>query len=169
MTPEQRADEVIRQAESAKARIFPTTGESLDKFHSIVKIDQKYQLVGSHLDDALKEKIAWGEYIDFGKLLLKDHILAEEDERLELIIKQGKTFWSPVSESVAINGYNRWEQAFHIYSDIYTQCNPHCTSELIKYNHIIYSISSTYIGKMSIPMTRNSDCTSVDTQSTVGG
>ena len=120
LTPEQRADEVIRQAESAKAWIFPTSGESLDKFHSIVKIDQEYQLVGSHLDDALKEKIARGEYIDFGKLLPKDHILAEEDERLELIIKQGNTFWSPVSESVTINGYNRWEQAFHIYSDIYT-------------------------------------------------
>ena len=143
-TPEQKADETIHQAEPAKAKIFPTTGEQ-ESFTSTARIDQDYQLVGSHLDDLTKARISTGEYVDFGKLLLKDRILAEEDERLELIVKQGRTFWSPVSESVSINCYNRWEQAFRIYSDIFTRKHPTRSSELIQYNHIIHTISSTYV------------------------
>ena len=49
-----------------------------------------------------------------------------------------------MSDSVTINGYNRWEQAFCIYSNIYTREHPHRSSELIQYNHIIHSIASTY-------------------------
>ena len=117
----------------------------MDKINLIVKIDQDYQLVGSHIDQATREKIEQGEYVDFGKLLPKDCILAEEDERLELVFKQGKTYWSPVSESITINGYNRWEQAFRIYSDIFTRHNPQRASELLQYHHIIHHISSTYV------------------------
>ena len=76
--------------------------------------------------------------------LPKDRILAKEDECLELIIRQGRTFWSPVSENVSINSYGRWEQAFRVCSDIYTRAHPHRPSELIQYNHIIHSISATY-------------------------
>ena len=100
--------------------------------------------MGNHLDNAMKERIINGDYIDFGKLLPKDRVLAEEDERLELIIKQGRTFWSPVSESVTINLYSRWEQAFRIYSDIYTRQHPHRSPKLIQYNHVIHSIATTY-------------------------
>ena len=68
----------------------------------------------------------------------------EEDNRLELVIKDGKTFWMPVSESITINGFSRWEQAFRIYSDIYTREYPTRASELIQYNHIIHSIAGIY-------------------------
>ena len=125
-------------------KIFPITGESPNQFHSIERIDQDYQLVGNHIDDGMCEKIAKGQYVDFSKLLPKDRILAEENERLELVIRQGRTFWTPMSESITINSYNRWEQAFHIYSDIYTRQHPHRSAELIQYNHIIHSISATY-------------------------
>ena len=144
-TPEQKADEVIRQAEAARAKMLPTTGESPENFHYIARIDQDYQLVGSHIDQVTRDKIIKGDYVDFGKLLPKDRILAEESERLELVMKQGRTFWSPVSDTVAINGYNKWEQVFRIYSDIYTRHHPDRSSELIQYNHIIHSTSATYI------------------------
>ena len=142
LTPDQCTDEIIKQAEAARVKVFPNTGES---FQFIAKIDQDYQLVGSHLDEHTKIKIQKGEYVDFGKLIPKDRILAEEDERLELVVRQGRTFWSLVSESVTINCYNRWEQAFRIFSDIYTRSHPHRSSELIQYNHIIHSISSSYV------------------------
>ena len=145
LTPEEEAHIHTRQAEGCKAHIYPTTGESLDQINSIVKIDQQYELVGSHIDQLTRERIIRGEYVDFGKLLPKDRILSEEDERLELVLKQGRAFWSPVSESITINSYNRWEQAFRIYSDIYTRHNPQRCPELIQYNHIIHYISSTYV------------------------
>ena len=101
-------------------------------------------MVGSHLDQSTKDKIIKGKYVDFGKLLPRDKILAEEENRLELVIKQGKTYWSPVADNLTISGYNCWEQVYCIYSDIYTRHHPHRSSELIQYNHIIHSISGTY-------------------------
>ena len=110
LSPEEEAQILIWQAKGKRAHIYPTTGETLDHFHSIVKIDQEYQLVGNHIDQNTRDRIIKGEYVDFGKLLPKDRILAE-DERLELVMKQGQAYWSPVSDSVTINSYNRWEQA----------------------------------------------------------
>ena len=63
---------------------------------------------------------------------------------MELVVKNGKTYWAPVSESVVINGFPRWEQEFRIFSEIYTRHFPHKSSELIQYNHIIHSISLSY-------------------------
>ena len=142
---EQHTHEIIKKAEAVRAKIFPTIGEQ--SFQSIARIDQDYQLVGNHnhIDELTKEKIIRGDYVDLGKLLPKDKVLAEEDDRLELVVRQGKTYWTPVSESISINCYSCWEQAFRIYSDIYTREHPHRSSELIQYNHIIHTISTTYV------------------------
>ena len=61
-----------------------------------------------------------GEYIDFSKLFPGDRILTEEDGRMELIVKNRRTYWAPVNEAVSINGFTRWEQAFRIFSEIYS-------------------------------------------------
>ena len=131
-SPEDKAQQIVRDAEASKARIFNRPGEDLiasdlggtTTFVNIAQIDQDYLLVGNHVE-VTQSKIIRGEYIDFGKLLPKDKVLVEEDGRMELIMKNGKTFWSPVSESIAINSYIKWEQAFRIFSDIYTRAHPH--------------------------------------------
>ena len=87
-------------------------------------MDQNYLIVGNHVDEVTQQKIWKSEYIDFGKLLPKDKILAEEENRLELIVKDGKTFWSPVSETVTINSFGKWEQAFRVFSNINTKKFP---------------------------------------------
>ena len=145
LTPEQKAEKLVIAVENAKARIFPNTGTvQQTPFNFTAKIDEDYLVVGAHIDEQMKNRIIKGEYVDFGKLLPRDRILAEEDGRLELVIRNGKTFWVPVSESVSINGFSRWEQAFRIYSNIYTHQYPHWSTELIQYNHIIHSIAGLY-------------------------
>ena len=121
-SPEEAALRAVRDAEAAKARIFTKPGEFLgsNTVDTAIHMDQDYLLVGSHVDEATQVKIVKGEYVDFGKLLPKDKILAEEDGHMELIMKNGRTFWSPVSETISINNFGRWEQAFRIFSDIYT-------------------------------------------------
>ena len=108
-------------------------------------MDQDYLVIGNHIDQAMKDKTVQGQYVDFSKLIPKDSILVEEDDRMELVIKSGKTFWTHVSESVSINNFPRWEQAFRVFSNIYAEHHPHKSSELIQYNHIIHSISLTYV------------------------
>ena len=149
-SPEDRARQMVRDAERAKAKIFATSGKNdlrLDVNNQYVHsamVDESYLVVGAHLEDNTITKITNGEYIDFGKLLPKDRILAEEDGRMNLVIKGGQSYWTPVSDAVHINSFSKWEQAFRVFSNIYTKAHPHRSSELIQYNHIIHTISQTY-------------------------
>ena len=147
---------MVLDAESAKASMLPNPPgkqtELIEKvdgiqqgYHFIAQMDEDYLVVGSNIEESLQSKIIKGEYVDFSKLLSKDKILSEEDGRLELIIRNGKTFWVPVNEGLTISNFSRWEQAFRVFSNIYTRAHPYKSSELIQYNHIIHSISSQYV------------------------
>ena len=148
MTPEEKAEKLIKEAEAAKARIYSTPGkcEEINKqFHSVI-VDEDYLLVASHVDSAMYNKIILGGYVDFARLIPRDRIQQEEEQRLEVVVKGGHTYWVPVEkDSQAIVNFNRWEQAFRVFSDIYLRKNPERSTELIQYNHIIHSISLTYV------------------------
>ena len=143
MTPDQRAINIIKSAENAKARILPTTGKPFSHTHSAF-IDETYIVVGNHVDINTVEKIKKGDYLDFGKLIPRDRILAEEDQRLEMVIRGNKTYYVPVNETTSITSYAKWEQAFRVFANIYTKENPHRSSELIEYNHVIHTIAMSY-------------------------
>ena len=158
----------VREAEASKVRIFATPGNFnitdnlVDKFltqtrneqeqnqtqtcHSAV-VDENYLVIGTHLDQSLVDKIVNGEYVDFARLLPKDRITREEDHRMEIVNKGGLTYFVPVSdrECGSISNFSRWEQAFRIYSNVYTRRYPYKASELIQYNHIIYTAAQTYV------------------------
>ena len=122
-------------------------------FEFITLMDQDYSLVGNHLDDQTCQKIIRGDHVDFCRLLPKERISHEDKgSKMELVIKNGKTFWSLVSDSVAITSFGRWEQAFRIYSNIYTKAHPQKSTQLIQYNHVM-------LGTMCMLMIENSDFT----------
>ena len=86
----------MREAELARAQVFPVSGKGqaiYDKIGtpavSAARIDETYITVGGHIEEGLYEKIKCGEYVDFGKLVPRDKIIAEEDQRLEMIIRGG--------------------------------------------------------------------------------
>ena len=66
---------------------------------------------------------------------------------MEIVSHNGMMFLSPVAdrESIQINSYMKWEQAFRIYSNILTSKFPGMATELLQYNHTIHSASTTYI------------------------
>ena len=103
-------------------------------------------VIGVHVDDITHEKICKGEYIDFSKLLPKERG-SDEDSRLELINKGGQTYFIPMGECTTVNitNFHHWEQAFRIFSNIYTSQFPDRATKLIQYNHIIFTASSTFV------------------------
>ena len=107
-------------------------------------VDEGYIVVGAHLDETMINKIAKGEYVDFGKLLPRDKVLAEDDSRMEMVMKNGRAYWVPVSISVNIGNFTKWEQAFRVFSNIYCKANPQRAAELIEYNHVIHTVASAY-------------------------
>ena len=85
--------------------------------------------------------------MDFAKLLSKDKVSKDDDHRMELINKGGQSFFVPVSdrETTGIYNFSKWEQAFRVFSNIYTRRYPSKATDLIQYNHVIYSASLTYV------------------------
>ena len=145
-TPEEKVDQLVRSAEAAKGRILPTPGRNLITYSNTTAfIDESYIVVGSHLDSTTIEKIEQGKYIDFGKLVPRDWVLMEDDQRLEMVMRGGRTYYVPVNETTTISSFAKWEQAFRVYSNIYTKAHPHRSSELIEYNHVIHTVYLTYI------------------------
>ena len=161
LSVDEKADKIIRAAETSKARIFATPGKDDNlaslcddgtpfswhqRFNSASAfIDEQFVTVGAHLDENIISKINSGEYVDFSKLLPRDRVLMEDDGRLELVIKNGRTFWAPVNSGVVINNFSKWEQAFRVFSNIYCKNNPSRSAELIEYNHVIHVISAQFI------------------------
>ena len=148
MSPEEKAEKLIIEAEAAKAKIYPAaTGKRTHdgNFRFIAEIDQDYLVIGGHIDELMRNCIIRGEYIEFGELLPKDRVVSDNEGRMELTMKNGRAYWTPVMDSVVINGFSRWEQAFRIFANIYTQHFPEKSGELIQYNHIIHSIAGQYI------------------------
>ena len=132
------------QLEMAEAQMYNTPGN--DKVTSpmnqlltpLVVVDEGYFVVGNHLDETMIGKIGRGEYVDFRKLLSKDKVMAKEDCRFEMMIKKGGTYWVPASNTVAINSFAKWKQAFRVFSNVYCKANPNRSAELIEYNSITH-------------------------------
>ena len=160
LSPDAFGDDQVRRSERAKASMLPPPGKEVfhvtefnttpakdgnRSFQFIAEMDEDYLIVGNHVDLAMQEIIQNDEYVDFGKLIPQDRILSEDGDRMELVVRNGKTFWTQTNESVTIGNFNKWEQAFRIYSNIYTKKFPQKAGDLIQYNHVIYSISLTYV------------------------
>ena len=76
LTADHRANQLLQQAETSKARIFLAPGEfrtendrfqcnlSQELVHSVM-VDEKYLMIGTHLDETIRSKIVRGEYVEF--------------------------------------------------------------------------------------------------------
>ena len=142
-----KAEVMIQSAETRKATVQEVPGILSDtplKYNSAC-IDEDYLLVGGFLDENLKEKIVSGSYVDFSKLMPKDKT-PDEDGRMEMVNRGGKTYWVAASEreNVTISSYLKWEQAFRVYSNVFSTFYPDKAGELIQYNHVIFTASQGY-------------------------
>ena len=90
---------------------------------TLTEVDQDYVVVGNFVEDSVRQRIENGEYINFVHLLPRDRLALEEDNRMEKINKNGKTYFVPTVdlETGGISKFSRWEQAFRVFSNIYTR------------------------------------------------
>ena len=150
---QQKIDQLIREAEQAKVRMYETPGR--ENFHNRMnnkgeivysRTDDDYILVSAHVDNNTRNKIVNGEYVDFARLIPRERAL-EHDGRMELINKGGMTFFVPAHkrETPQISSFVRWEQAFHVFANIYTRQFPQRAPELIEYNFMIHTAALTYL------------------------
>ena len=142
--PQQQAEHLIQDANRNKARMNQITGmesltistPGLDRMmllHCVV-VDDGYLTVAAHVDNSLRHKILNFEYIDFARLLPRDQINAEEDNRLTFMNKGGVPYLVPLGDSrenSRISSYAKWDQAYRVFCDIVTSKFPTKSTELI--------------------------------------
>ena len=146
-------ERIIREAEASKARLYVTPGNNFN-FHGgdnkaslSATVDENYLVIWAHVDPSLQLKIINNEYIDFARLVPKNKMSRDQDHKMELISKGGYTYFFPVSEheTANISSFSKWEQAFRVFSNIFTHAHPHKASELIQYNHVIQTAANSFI------------------------
>ena len=102
------------------------------------------------VDEALKQKIENGEYVDLDKLLPKagpfdSRPVQVEGSPLQWIQREGGTYLMPAKKSSRINSFRRWEQAFRIYATIYCSENPNRSREIWQYISVINTAATGYV------------------------
>ena len=146
----EKADELIRQVELAKATMYQLKGREGVSVNQITAalMDEDYCVVASHLEDSMIKRIQSFEYVDFSKLLPRDRLAREGDNNLvEIVNKDGHTYLAPSTADknhTAITSFGKWEQAFRVYSDVLTRRYPFKAGELIQYNHLIHTATQSY-------------------------
>ena len=158
----ERANQLILDAERYKATLNNTPGMLLNSPHgelllmdkigqnnvqgAVVREDDEFFYVTCHLDDMMRNKIEHGEYVELEKLLPKQRGWGGQDyvEKLDLIVKDGKTYFAPAVSHNKIGNVRCWEQAFRVYAAVYSQANPSRAAEIWQYVHIINSAASAY-------------------------
>ena len=150
-TSRMAAEAEIVNAENNKARLQPPTGNmfNIERLIHNLDDDDEFFYVTCHIDSNIKEKIGRGEFINLECLLPKDktgaggNIAPHEDSRVEIVSRNGHTYFKPVKEN-QITGLRHWEQAFRVYAAIYTEINPHRAAEIWQYMHTINVAASAY-------------------------
>ena len=150
------AQELILEAERHKASILPNPGKDIDKAllnhvdpnnTNHLQDDGEYMHVTCHVDEVTKGKIRRGEFVELIKLWFRHKDFkryGQAEQKMELINKQGRTYFAPAEESSRINGIRQWEQAFRVYATIYAQANPHRAHEIFQYINIITEAAKSY-------------------------
>ena len=120
-------------------------GRNLHDQHPAV-IDEDYLVVGNYVKEHIRQRIENGEYVDFSRLLPRDRLAFEDETRMEIVNRNGRTFFVPANDTDvgSISNFSRWEQAFRVYSNIYTRRYPGRAYELIQYNHVIHTAALSY-------------------------
>ena len=61
-----------------------------NQFMRTAIMDEDYLIVAAHVDENLERRIRNGEFVDFTRLLPRDRVQMQQDNRIELINQDGK-------------------------------------------------------------------------------
>ena len=108
--------------------------------------DDEFFHTTCHIDQALREKISKGSFVELDKLIQKKTMLEPNNEnRLQLVNKEGMSYFVPhVDRESKIDNIKKWEQAFRVYTTIYCEANPTRAGEILQYVDVIHRAAAIF-------------------------
>ena len=143
----EKAAEIVLQAEQFKATVnAPGNVQGVNTFSQgqsdlsdvpmfnagpRIENDDDFFHVSCHVDSNIKARIQRGDYVDLEHLLPKPRgIRLENSGRMDIVFRDGKSYFVPAPSDNRINSVRRWEQAFRVYAAIYSEANPSRAAEI---------------------------------------
>ena len=147
---EEQADELIRTAEHNKAAMVKPSGNQLpynNFFSSTAMNDDQFYQLASHTDKRTRRKIQKGKFLDLAKLLKQSKNSSKKDNNLEIVSKDGRSYFLPSAEkdTIEINSFRHWEHAFRIYAGIFAHANHSSADELFQYINNIHEVGVSFV------------------------
>ena len=107
--------------------------------------DDEFFHTTCHIDEAIKEKIRKGQFVELEKLLLKKLQVNTQENRMQLVNKDGMSYFVPsIDRENKIDNIKKWEQAFRTYTTIYCEANPSRSGEILQYVDIIHRAAAIF-------------------------
>ena len=97
-----------------------------------------------HIEPAIRERIERGAYVDLEKLIQKRTQYEPSEKRMQLVNRDGHSYFVPYERETKIDGIKKWEQAFRVYTTIYCQANPNRAGEILQYVDVIHRAASIF-------------------------
>ena len=140
------ADNNLLKAERYKAELLP---EGMwDKLKKLVQAnsDDEFFYTNCHIDSVIREKIKLGKFVELEKLLVRRKgSRPKSEQKLDIISKDGVTsITSTEDRESRITNIHKWDQAFRVYTTIYTKANPERGAEIWQYIDTIHRASRTF-------------------------
>ena len=137
----QLAQDKIVEAEKFRANVQVTQGMCNPDNN-----DEIFFMNTCHTEEAMTEKIGKGNFIDMNKIYPRQNdYKASLDNRMEIINKDGRTYFVPANEnSKRVYNHQTWQKAFRVYATIYSRANPHRAAEILQYMDVIGNAASTF-------------------------
>ena len=113
--------------------------------------DDEFFHVTSQIDPSLRIKIERSEFVELERLLPKDRGSSsyrsgneEINKQLFQLITQGTNNYvdPPMVRAGKINSIHKWDQAFRVFTAIYTHANPERASEIWQYVYVIHTAAA---------------------------
>ena len=140
-----QGEQVVRPLDRINLNNFDQNPHFMDNDNYEASDDAFFHII-CHVDPTLRTKIEKGEYVDLEKLLPRNKFKQRSFEnRFEWITRDGVTHLAPIERDTKITGIRKWEQAFRVYTAIYSKANPHWVSEIWQYVYVINNAASTFI------------------------
>ena len=155
------AQEAILDAERFKAQVQQPTNKGIQfnntdnlmclQQQSVVKHlryldseDDEFFHTICHIDPQIKEKIERGGFVDLDKLIQKKTQYEPSEKRMQLVNRDGQSYFVPYERETKVDGIRKWEQAFRVYTTIYCQANPTRSGEILQYVDVIHRAASIF-------------------------
>ena len=139
------AQDLLVEAEQFKANLQKPKGKTNEiEWHK--GLDDEFFHITCHIDPDFTEQIEKGKFIELEKLLPKDKVSGRltEETKMELVNKNGLSYFVPANDKEKIGNVRKWEQVFRVYATIYSQANPHRSPEIWQYIHVINTAAAAY-------------------------